>query len=83
MHWHLYLLSSALGESTYVGISTNVERRLRAHNGEIVGGAKRTRGGRPWRLLKVFGPYESRSQAQAAEHQLKRLRGPRRLSWKG
>jgi|TARA_Y100000034_G_C6692639_1_gene305040 putative endonuclease len=34
-------------ESYYCGITTNLERRLKQHNGAIKGGAKYTRGRRP------------------------------------
>ncbi|KIG14069.1 Endo/excinuclease amino terminal domain protein [Enhygromyxa salina] len=77
--WWLYLLRSA-GGRTYVGITTELERRLAQHNGEQDGGAKSTRAGRPWTLDRSWGPY-SRSQASAHEYQLKRRRGARRGSW--
>jgi hypothetical protein len=39
-----------------VGITTNLSRRLRQHNGAVVGGAKATRIGRPWKIgLTVEG----------------------------
>lgn len=37
-------------QRTYIGVTNNLKRRLRQHNGEIVGGAKTTRG-RVWRYL--------------------------------
>ena len=77
--WWLYLLRSAKGRS-YVGITTELERRLAQHNGELPGGAKSTRAGRPWTLARSWGPY-SRSLASAHEYQLKRQRGARRFSW--
>jgi putative endonuclease len=77
--WCLYLLRSASGR-TYVGISVDVERRLAQHNGELPGGAKSTRAGRPWALVARWGPYD-RSRASALEYQLKRRPGSRRASW--
>ena len=71
--WFLYLLEAGDGRATYVGVSTTPEARLAAHNGERAGGARRTRQGRPWRLLGWWGPFDGRGPAQAAEAVLKRL----------
>jgi predicted GIY-YIG superfamily endonuclease len=54
MSFSCYCLLSETGKS-YVGFSTNVDRRLRQHNGEIVGGAKATKGGTWTRILTVTG----------------------------
>ena len=40
--WFCYLLINTNNNSTYVGVTKNLERRLRQHNGEISGGAKAT-----------------------------------------
>ena len=77
--WWLYLLRGADGR-TYVGIAVDVERRLAQHNGELPGGAKSTRAGRPWAVVERWGPYD-RSEASALEYQLKRRRGAARGSW--
>lgn len=78
--WWLYLLRSASGRRSYVGITTQLERRLAQHNGEQPGGAKSTRAGRPWVLARSWGPF-SRSEASIHEHQLKRRRGSARARW--
>ncbi len=70
--WIAYVLVSADGRRTYVGITLDLERRLAEHNGERPGGAKATRAGRPWSVGVSFGPYQSRSFAQRVEYQLKR-----------
>lgn len=54
MSFACYCLVSTTGK-TYVGFSTNVDRRLRQHNGEIQGGAKATKGGSWERICTVSG----------------------------
>lgn len=83
--WYAYVLVSLEPASgpglprrvgrTYVGIAVDVARRARQHNGELPGGARSTRAGRPWRVALVEGPYPDRGSAQAAEHVLKQRRG--------
>lgn len=81
MAWMVYVLTSEASGATYVGITTDPQRRLAEHNGKGRSGAASTRAGRPWTLGALYGPYEDRSAASRAEHQVKRLRGPARLSW--
>jgi putative endonuclease len=79
--WFVYVLwSDALGRS-YVGIAVDVARRLRQHGGELVGGARSTRAGRPWRLAAWYGPFSDRGGATRAERRVKTLRGAARLRW--
>lgn len=49
--WYVYIVECATDKSLYTGITKNVERRLRQHNGELAGGAKYTRSRRPVRLV--------------------------------
>jgi structure-specific endonuclease subunit SLX1 len=77
MKWTVYLLASRA--RTYVGITTDLRRRLAQHNGAERGGAKSTRGGRPWRIAARFGPFATRGVALRLEHRLKRLRRRERL----
>lgn len=66
----------------YVGSTTDVERRVRQHNGILKhGGAKYTAKHRPWVLMCTYGPYANRSEAMKAEMALKKKRGKARLYW--
>jgi len=40
--YNLYLLENTENTKTYLGITNNLERRIRQHNRELVGGAKYT-----------------------------------------
>ncbi|MCB9703201.1 MAG: GIY-YIG nuclease family protein [Myxococcales bacterium] len=77
--WQVYVLLSADGRRTYVGVTTDLERRLAQHNGERPGGARATRQGRPWSLGVSHGPLASRAEAQRIEARLKRRRHRERL----
>jgi predicted GIY-YIG superfamily endonuclease len=41
-NYNVYLLKNTCSNRTYVGITNNLKRRLRQHNGYIKGGAKYT-----------------------------------------
>ncbi len=48
--WFVYILECADG-TLYTGITTEIERRVDQHNGELPGGAKYTTARRPVKLL--------------------------------
>ncbi len=73
--WYTYLLVSEVNGRTYVGVTTDLERRLRQHNGELAGGARATRAHRPWRLEGHAGPHADRAAAQREERRVKRAKG--------
>ena len=50
---YCYLLFN--GKRTYIGSTVNLEKRLKQHNSELVGGAKYTKGSVWWRLCHVSG----------------------------
>ncbi len=72
--WYCYLLIGITGRHTYIGATTDVNRRLRQHNGEICSGAKRTRCNRPWRLL-AYVEVGDKIAALQLEWRMKRGRG--------
>lgn len=77
--WFAYVLVSTTIQRTYVGVAIDVDRRVRQHNGELHGGARATRAGRPWTIGRVAGPFGSRAEAQAVEYAIRRRRGRARL----
>jgi predicted GIY-YIG superfamily endonuclease len=79
MTWVVYVLRSCDGRRTYVGITSDLPRRLSQHNGELPGGAKSTRAGRPWTVGRQHGPFDSRGDALRLEATIKRRPGRKRL----
>lgn len=69
--WVVYMLRCADG-TLYTGVTRDLERRLRQHNGELVGGASYTRARRPVEVL-WSETSESRSLAQRREASIKQL----------
>lgn len=60
--WYVYLIATS--SRTYVGSTTDVKRRLRQHNGEIVGGARSTRrSAGQWRVVAYLAGFLDRSTA--------------------
>lgn len=79
-NWSIYLLSN--GTRTYVGSTTDVYRRLRQHNGEIVGGARSTKGKGPWTVVCYVSGFDGRSSACRWEKLVKsRARGLMNRIW--
>ena len=77
--WYMYVVVCN-DNSFYCGITTNIERRLKQHNGVIKGGAKYTRSRRPCRLVyKEKAP--NRSDASKKEYQFKKLSRSKKISF--
>ena len=70
--YYVYIVECA-DSSLYTGITTNLEKRLRQHNGEITGGAKYTKTRRPVKLV-YSEPSENRSTASKREYQIKQYK---------
>ena len=69
--WYVYLLACADG-TLYTGVTTDLERRVRQHNGELSGGAKYTACRRPV-ALRWSDSAATRSLAQKREAEIKSL----------
>ena len=69
-NWFVYIVECCDG-SVYTGVTTNVDRRVKEHNGSARG-AKYTRSRRPV-TLKYMAEFDSRSSAMKAEASLKKL----------
>ena len=68
--WFVYLVRCA-DDTFYTGVTTNLVRRLRQHNGELAGGAGYTRGRRPVTMVWSEACIE-RSAAQRREYAVRR-----------
>lgn len=70
--WFVYILRCGDG-SLYTGVTTDPERRLRQHRGEIRGGARYTRARLPIDMI-YLEPQANRSNATKREAEIKRLK---------
>ena len=77
--WYMYVVLCADG-TLYCGITTNLERRLKQHNGVIKGGAKYTRGRRPCRYV-YKEKASTRSDALKKEYSFKKLTKKNKLAY--
>lgn len=68
--WFVYLLINENGR-TYIGATTNYERRLRQHNKELVGGARSTSNHGPWKMVRILAGFRTKSEAYRWEKLLK------------
>jgi|SRR3989344_2440572 len=68
---YVYIVKCADG-NFYTGVTNNLHRRLRQHNGLAWGGAKYTRTRRPVTLVYIE-KYQSRSEACKREFAIKEM----------
>jgi putative endonuclease len=66
-----YIVKCADG-TYYSGSTSDIQRRIRQHNGELAGGAKYTRGRRPV-TLGYIEEFATQQQAAKREHEFKQL----------
>ena len=70
--WSCYIINNKY--FTYVGVSNDVHKRLRAHNGEISGGAKYTTGKGPgWEHMCVIHGFPTKIESMQFEWALKHV----------
>jgi putative endonuclease len=66
--WCVYILRSQTNPNLmYCGMTNNIYKRLRQHNGLIKGGGKYTSANRPWHLSAII-PADSHSDALKIEY---------------
>lgn len=84
--WYCYILASCATRkngkpcnATYNGKTNDPTRRLRQHNGEIVGGAKATHNSqrRPWRIICLIQGFLDERDALRCEWRIKHPTGKR------
>jgi len=71
MTYFVYIVECS-NKSLYTGITTDINRRLLQHNGELQGGSLYTRSYRPVKL-KYIEEYETKSEALKREMTIKKL----------
>lgn len=74
MSWYCYLIKSTDSQhqnKSYNGSTNNPIRRLRQHNGEIVGGAYRTKTGRPWKYYAILKGMPNHVNALSCEWRIR------------
>jgi len=69
--YFVYILICSDG-SFYTGITSDIEKRLKQHNGILKGGSIYTRSRRPVKLI-YFEEYKTRSDALKREYEIKKL----------
>ena len=77
--WYVYLIKNSDDSRLYCGVTTNPNRRIRQHNGEIPGGAKATRAKRPWTFVYLTN-LPNRSMALRREIEIKKMTRKEKLS---
>lgn len=74
MDWSCYIIENLVRGATYVGVSNDVKKRLRAHNGEISGGAKYTTGkGKGWEHVCIIHGFPTKIESMQFEWALKHV----------
>lgn len=76
-NYYVYLLASSKSNATYVGATTDLDRRLRQHNKELAGGASatgiRVSRGETWRRICHIAGFPTWNAALQFEWRFKQL----------
>jgi predicted GIY-YIG superfamily endonuclease len=76
-NYYVYLLASSKSNATYVGATTDLDRRLRQHNKELAGGATatgiRVSRGETWRRICQIAGFPTWNAALQFEWRFKQL----------
>jgi predicted GIY-YIG superfamily endonuclease len=73
-NWVVYLLYNTKLDVVYCGISTDVMRRVKQHNGSIKGGARNTKRGQGFWELRCYMDGLNSSVAGKIEHRIKKTK---------
>lgn len=74
MNYSCYLIYSETFNTTYIGITTDIERRIKQHNQILKGGAKYTKRANDWKYMAVLSNLD-RSNASKLEIEWKKSIG--------
>jgi putative endonuclease len=77
MAWFCYILECSDG-TFYTGITTDINRRVKEHNGDNKKGAKYTKFKRPV-ILKYFEEVANQSEARKRENAIKHFARKKKL----
>ena len=69
--YYCYILRNDINGRTYNGSTNSLPRRIRQHNGEIVGGAKATHTNRPWKYCMLLKGFDTHREALSCEWRIK------------
>lgn len=78
MKWYVYVLYSVTTGRLYTGIAKSPSRRLKDHNTSNKKGAKATRYGRPWKIVRVE-EFDTKGLALKREYAIKQMKRAAKL----
>jgi predicted GIY-YIG superfamily endonuclease len=85
--WYCYILASTKilknnnqCKSTYNGVTIDINKRLKQHNGLLSGGAKSTCSNRPWYYICIISGFDSKQEAMKCEWKIRTVIGKKRPS---